>query len=1424
MEELDFLLGIDIGSTTAKAVVIDLEGNLKFSAYQRHNTETAATLVAILNQARHSLGNFEARVLVTGSAGLGVHEGYGLPFVQEVIASTEFVRQKYPQVRTLLDIGGEDAKIVFFDAEANGKEIQPDIRMNGACAGGTGAFIDQMATLLDVSLKELNALASQHTFLYPIASRCGVFAKTDVQNLLSREADRSDIAASIFQAVVWQTLATLARGREIEPQVLFAGGPLTFLPFLRAAFLKTLKLESIQTTKVEHPELLPAQGAALLSKGQATQGKISDLISLLSSPPVNLSNSGRLPPLFKDPVDFSNWKAAQAKHTVAQVNLTEVEGKPCFLGIDSGSTTTKLALVDLEGRLFFEYYQSNHGDPIRAVQSGLERVNLLFESYEHPPQIIRSTVTGYGEDLIRAAYGCDDGLVETIAHYRAACAFDPQVSFILDIGGQDMKAIFVLNGNIQRIEINEACSSGCGTFIETFAHTLGWTVSDFGQAACVANHPCDLGTRCTVFMNSSVKQALREGAQVRDISAGLAYAVVRNALHKVLKLTDTSVLGEHIVVQGGAFRNPSIHRALEKILNRPVICPDRAEQMGAYGAALAAREEYLRQGPGIGLTIGLHELESVHDYKQRTLHCRGCENTCTVTKISFPNANVFYSGNRCERIFTNHGNSTQSGDNLFATKRKLLFERSRQAKQASQLTVGIPRALNTFENFPFWCTLLVESGINVHLSDPSSQALYEKGLATIMSENICFPAKLLHGHVYNLIEARVDRIFYPMVFYEKCEFSNTVNCFNCPIVTGYPDVVRSAIDPQGKYGIPFDQPVVNFQDRKLLKQACSDYLRGLGVDKATIENAFTKALLAQADFKTRLRSAGMKTLQHARQEGKLAVVIAGHPYHVDPLTNHKIPQALASMGVDVLTEDSIPLAANQKLGEMLLLTQWEYLNRIYHAAYWSSNQEGVELVQLNSFGCGPDAFSVDEVREILAQHGKNHTLLRIDEIDSLGSARLRLRSMLEAWKQKNNYRPHKALQRTSTRPYRKSDRRKTIISPEFSRFCTPPLIRPLLDMGYNVEVVPPSDQESVQIGLKYTNNEICYPGIIVVGDIIKALQSGKYDTDEVIVGAWETGGQCRATSISCLVKKALVNAGFQDIPLLVLSPRSRPYNQQTEFEFSLPKYIYQAMLGMAYTDGLSALHHASLVRERCAGDTEALTKKYMAPFENGEMPLTRAAIVQQLQNAVQDFNRLSTYTEKLPKVGIVGEVYVKYNPFVNHRLAQWFIDQKIEVVLPGLLTFFLGSLVGMRNGVKEHLRRPDLKWLLSGGLHRYVRSFTDQVEAILQNYHDYPRHRFITEIAQTAKSVLSLSHQYGEGWLLAGEVSEFVRAGIENVVCLQPFGCIANHVVAKGVARRLKELHPSLKLLFLDLDAGISEVNYFNRLYFFAEQAQDTEE
>ncbi len=1417
-------MGIDVGSTTAKVVMLNQDAEVTFSAYRRHNTETLITLQAMLQETLQSLGDVKVDLLITGSAGLGISEKFNIPFIQEVVASAEVVRQLYPEVKTLIDIGGEDAKMIFFNADQ-----RPDIRMNGSCAGGTGAFIDQMATLLNVPVSELNTLAEKHSRIYPMASRCGVFAKTDVQNLLSREIAREDIVASVFNAVVLQTLTTLSRGYKPSPVLLFGGGPLTFLPALKDFFMQTLNVGQDGVLEANNTELLPAIGAALVDRVDKQVITLAQLVDLLTTQPeYDHTNQGRLSQLFTGTQEFNRWKETRTQHQAERIDVRQMEGDHVFLGIDSGSTTTKLVLIDKQGKIAFDYYCNNNGNAIKAVQAGLKKIQRLFATCHNPPRIARSMVTGYGEDLIRTAFSCDEGMVETLAHFRAARAFNPDVSFILDIGGQDMKAIFVKNGHIQNIEINEACSSGCGSFIEAFATSMGYTVSDFAQRACTSEAPCDLGTRCTVFMNSKVKQALREGAKVSDISAGLAYSVIKNAIHKVLKITNTSVLGDHIIVQGGTFRNPAIHRAMERLLEKQVLCPDIAELMGAYGAALTARDTCSDNGKGRGPShfVGLQNLETVGDYKKRLVRCRGCENKCTITKLTFQNGNVFYTGNRCEKMFTNSGKKVRKGTNLVARKVQLLFERETAPASQPILTLGIPRVLNMYENFPFWNTLLVECGFRVQLSEDSSNAIYEKGVETVMSENICFPAKLAHGHIYDLIEAGVDRIFYPMVFYEQDGFADSVNCYNCPIVSGYPDVVRSAIDPEGNFAVPLDMPAITFQDKRLLKKACYQYLSGLGVSAKTFKRAFARAIEAQQKYKQDVRAIAADILNQAKTDERPVILLMGRPYHADPLINHKVPEILADFGLDVITEDAIPIAPDQTLDNQHVLTQWEYSNRLFYTARWAGQQDNVEIVQLNSFACGPDAVAVDEVKSILGEYEKSHTVIRIDEIESIGPVKLRLRSMIESLKERERAREKEPLRKRShvprktTRLFQETDRQRTVIVPRFSHFCSPPITRPLLDLGYDVQVLPHANRESVEVGLKYTNNEICYPAIIVIGDLIKALQSGKYDLADVAVGISQTGGQCRASCYLSLLKRALIAAGFEGIPVVSLTTAARPLNEQPGFKLDIKRYTYKAMLGMILADALSAMYHATAIRELNKGEALQVADKYLAILEHGTLPLNRKVVLGALEKAVADFNQIDTADRDYPKVGIVGEIYVKYNSFSNHRAVQWLMNQELEVIVPPLAEFFLAWLVSTKIKVQSNLKKPDILWLLSPVLGRYVQALQDDVEAIMRDFRYHHPHHTIHSIARKAKEVVTLTHQYGEGWLIAGEIGEFVEHGVPNVLCLQPFGCIANQVIAKGVAKRMKEKYPQLNLLFLDADAGTSEVNFFNRLYFFVNHAK----
>ncbi|GMR02946.1 MAG: acyl-CoA dehydratase activase [Acidimicrobiia bacterium] len=1411
-----YSVGIDVGSTTAKVVILDDAFEVVFSTYQRHNAETLLVVREALSNAQRELGDVPIAVSITGSVGMGLSERYDLPFVQEVVASAEVVRQLYPDVRTLIDIGGEDAKLIFFEGEGH----PPEMRMNGACAGGTGAFIDQMATLLDVDVSRLSGLAGLHTNTYPIASRCGVFAKTDVQNLLARGIPRQDIAASIFSAVAMQVLTSLARGRKAKPKVLFCGGPVTFLPALRDAFVEALGVDEEGIQLVANPELLPAIGAALVPDGLSSS--LTDLVDLFARGPVQATTgSHRLDPLFASTAELEQWEAARRVHGVERARISEMaDDTACFLGVDSGSTTTKMVVMDARGRILMDSYAGNHGDPLGAVSKGLSRIEAAFTLANKEPRVVRSVVTGYGEDLVRAAFGFDQGVVETLAHFRAARKFDPDVSFILDIGGQDMKAIFVENEDVRDIEINEACSSGSGSFIQAFAESMGYTVADFAASACTSRAPYDLGTRCTVFMNSKVKQSLREGASVADISAGLAYSVIKNVLHKVLKITDYDTLGDHIVVQGGTFRNPSIHRALENLIGKPVVCPSESELMGAYGAALIGRDEYLRAGgtdtDTARCVFDFDGAMARREYKKRQLNCRGCENTCTVTRLTFSNRNVFFTGNRCERIFSNHPKRDRKGVSLPDRILELLFDRPTRPESEPTLTVGIPRVLNIFEDYPFWNALFVRSGIAVRLSDPSDHALYKKGVGTIMSDSICFPAKLVHGHIYNLIEAGVDRIFYPMVVAEEREFDDELNSYNCPIVAGYPDVIRSAIDPAREHRIPFDTPAVTFADRKLLKKVCVNYLASLGVDHKTANVAFAKAVHAQEMYRADVKAAAATILEDARSDGRKVVLLMGRPYHLDPLINHKTPEILTNYGVDIITEAALP---DGNIDNEHVLTQWAYPNRYYRAASWAGEQGDVELVQLNSFGCGPDAVASDEVKALLNEYGKSPTVIRVDEIDSTGSAKLRLRSMIESTFTGSPPGRHEFTPRKENRLFLDEDRDRTILAPWFSFFNRSVLTRPAVDLGYNVEMLPPPDRRSVTEGLKYANNEICYPAIILIGDLIKALQSGEYRREDVAVGLTQTGGQCRASCYLSMLRRAMISAGFEDVPIVSISAPQRGLHDQPGFRLNSHKYIYLAALGAIYSDALSILYYATATRALDRAEPRRLADRYLRLLDTGELPLKKSAVLDTLRRAVAAFNDIEITTDTYPRVAILGEIYAKYNGFANNELVEWLIERDVEVVVPGLVEFFLSWVINADVAVRADVHRRSLLSLMKSPMLRYANSVLDEVDEVMSRFSRYERTYRVEDVADNAQEVLSLTHRYGEAWLIAGEIGALASEGVHNIICLQPFGCIANHVVAKGVERRIKELHPQANILFLDTDPGVSEVNYHNRLSLFLHQA-----
>lgn len=1415
----NYKVGIDVGSTTAKVVFIDEKSKIIFSIYRRHNTEIVKTLSSIFSEAQESLGNAHISLMITGSAGLGIAEKTDIPFIQEVVASAEVVRLKYPHVKTLIDLGGEDSKMIFFYSDK-----QPDIRMNGSCAGGTGAFIDQMATLLNVHVEELDSYAAKAEQLYPIASRCGVFAKTDVQNLISRKISKANIAASVFHAVAVQSMNTLARGFDIAPKVMFTGGPFSFIKSLRLSFMHTLKISEQDIVVPLRPELIPAMGAALADNSERLSMTLLEMQDLLIDKQKVVSNySYRLDPLFKSKEELAEWREKNTANKVERIAIDKLTSDICFIGIDSGSTTTKIIVTDEKGRIIFSHYNNNKGNPLDAVTHGLkEFAALLFENRKKI-KIAQCTVTGYGEDLIKAAFGIDHGIVETIAHYTAAKKFDKKVSFVLDIGGQDMKAIFINNNSINNLEINEACSSGCGSFIEGFANTLNYKVSDFAQVACDAQRPCELGTRCTVFMNSKVKQSLREGAKVEDISAGLSYSVVKNCLFKVLKIKDMSVLGDNIVVQGGTFKNPSVHRALEVLTGKKVSCSDIPELMGAYGAALHATTMY-NKNYNESSFVGLDYLENINNYETNIVRCSACENNCAVTRFKFPSGNKYFSGNNCEKVFTNKGSAKEKGFNIYDFKYDLLFNRKTSVTDKPMLTIGIPRILNMYENFPFWNTLLTESGINVKLSDTSTVDIYEKGLGSVMSDNICFPAKLAHGHIINLIEKKVDRIFFPMVMIESKEQKNAVNSYNCPVVSSYSEVLKSAINPKEKYGIPLDAPTIVFNDEILLKKACFEYLKPLGVSKNTFNKAFISAISEKKKFQLTLRNKAYEIIEKAYLNNKLVVLLSGRPYHADPLIQHKTAQILTDLGADVINESIAYEEGGSTFDEIHTVTQWSYPNRILKAAQWVANQKNanIHFVQLNSFGCGPDAYLIDETTEILRSKGKNHTLIKIDEISSTGSVRLRLRSFIESLKLKSKA-PVVEKKRKTTPVYTKNDVKKTILGPHFSDIYSPfiPSLFTILD--YNYVNLPIPDNAAVTEGLKYANNEICYPATLIVGNIVSALKSGKYDLKNTVVGITQTGGQCRATNYISLIKKAMVAAGFDNIPVISIASGDGLINAQPGFELDWKKVMKATLMSTLFADGLAKMYYTTVTKEKIKGTSKKMLDKYISEVQEYIKTRNTSKVRTLLKDAIIEFNKIEVKNINVPRVGIVGEIYVKYNAFGNMNVVNWLIEQGIEVVVPPLIDFMIQGFVNVRVNKKLNIERKGMS-MYAYFIEKYANYHIRQTEKIMTGFrYNYPHDNILHE-AVKAEKIMSLANQFGEGWLIPAEISSFAEMGVQNVVSLQPFGCIANHIISKGVEKKIKTLFPNMSLLFLDFDSGSSEVNVHNRLYFMIKSAKNDEQ
>ncbi len=1392
-----FKFGIDIGSTTVKLAALDDDNKLVYSEYKRHFSDIKSTVIELIKDCYNALGDVSLRLSITGSGGISISKWLNINFVQEVIACQKAVEIFIPQTDVVIELGGEDAKITYF---RGGMEQ----RMNGSCAGGTGAFIDQMAVLLDTDAAGLNEYAKGQQVIYPIASRCGVFAKTDVQPLINDGARKEDIAASILQAVANQTIGGLACGKPIRGRVAFLGGPLYYLSELRKRFCISLQLNKENAIAPENSQLFAAIGAAL-SSGKEKSIKLAELVKQVEHiSDCKEDEVKRLTALFASEEEFQQFKERHAQARITRGELTTYQGK-AYLGIDAGSTTTKVALIGERGELLYSHYCNNEGEPL------VKLIKVMKELYDLLPSgaiLCKCTVTGYGEALMKAALHADIGEIETIAHYKAAEHFLPGVDFILDIGGQDMKCLRIKNGAIDSILLNEACSSGCGSFLEGFAKSLKLSIDDFAAKALFAKAPMDLGTKCTVFMNSKVKQAQKEGAEIGDLSAGLSYSVIKNALFKVIKLRDVKELGTKIIVQGGTFYNDAVLRCFELISDREAVRPEIAGLMGAYGAALISKERYkegeittlLSKDTLEGFTIGASNRR-----------CGGCGNQCLLTVNRFSNGETFIAGNRCERGLGIEKCTKEKLPNLYLYKYQRTFEYSPLSiEKAKRGCIGLPRVMNMYENYPFWFTLLTALGFRVILSSPSGKKLYEKGLETIPSESACYPAKLCHGHIMDLIEQGIATIFYPSIVYEKKEFDDVNNHYNCPIVISYPEVIRNNIDALKKCQIKFISPFLSLDNTKVLIRRITEEFKDYRVSEEEVKHAVWLACKEREQYKKDIRRKGEEVLEYLKVNGKKGIVLCGKPYHVDPEINHGIADLILSYGLAVLTEDSISHLSRLRQ-RLRVVDQWVYNSRLYRAASLVCEEPCLDLIQLNSFGCGLDAVTSDQIAELLSSGGKMYTILKIDEGNNLGAAKIRIRSLIAAMeeREKHSYEPILEDTQYNQPAFTKKMRQThTILAPQMAPMHFELVQEAARACGYQMVMLPAYDKTAIDEGLKYVNNDACYPAILMIGQVVQALKSGMYDPQNTAVIITQSGGGCRATNYIAFLKLGLKQAGFINVPIISLNTVG--LEKQPGFKLSL-NMISRCIMALIYGDLFMRVLYRTRPYERFPGSSQLLYEKWNQRAKENVKRGERATFRHNISGIIKSFDNLELKEVRKPKVGVVGEILVKYHPTANNDIITILEQGGAEAVVPDLMDYFLYTAYNSRFQFR-YLAGKKLDMHLGDIATNYMMSYRNVLKRELERSRRFPPPTSIEELAHMASPILSLGNQTGEGWLVTAEMVEFIEQGTNNIICVQPLACLPNHVAGKGMIKPLKERYPQANIMPIDYDPGISSVNQLNRI------------
>lgn len=1443
-------VGLDIGSTTVKAVVIDpASAQTLCRFYRRHYAHQVEGALELLREVAARFPGMPLRLAVTGSGGAPIAQAAGAPFVQEVVANAAAVQRLHPQVRTAIELGGQDAKIIFFARdEATGELEVSDMRMNGSCAGGTGAFLDEIAALLNVPIEEFNGMAERGTTVHPVSGRCGVFAKTDIQPLAASGVSKEDLALSALHAIAKQTIGGLAQGRTIEAPVLFEGGPLLFNPKLVEVFSERLGLTPEEAALPEHPETIVALGAALLLAGPLGEGAApqapDDLLEALASTSWDGSVASQ-PPLFatqEERAEFELRHAPSAPPARPTPGVTRA-----YLGIDSGSTTTKVALIGEDGQLLDSSYSSNGGDPLAVAQRELAALRDRWASAGAQLSVVAAGITGYGEELFSQAYCADVRLVETVAHAKAALAHTPDASFILDIGGQDMKALWVSDGVITDIVVNEACSSGCGSFLEGFAASLGIARDEMAQAAFASASPAALGSRCTVFMNSSVITAQRSGKTSQDIMAGLAMSVVENVFTKVIRASNLATLGEHVVVQGGTFANDAVLRAFELYLGREVARTPHPGLAGAMGAALAAREHAELSDGGAGAYqtsfIGLDAAAGLQATHEGNAVCELCANHCVRTIVRFSTGGSFVTGNRCSRGAAAEGevSAPASGTraqaatpDLFKERERLLFKQYpiEPLLPENGQVIGLPRVLSLWENAPFWSTLFRTLGFKVRFSRKSSRERYEASLSSVASDTACFPAKLAHGHVRELAEAGVSRIFMPIVTTVEPEGVSPQSESMCALVKGYPMVIRSSDDPEARWGVPFDTPLFHWHTNDDRDRQLRDFLHeAFGIAPEHALAAIAAGDRAQRSFKTALEDLGAQAIARARDAGTFAVVLASRPYQNDPLVNHDMPELFANLGVTVIPVDALPGLAEVRLSASRLDIVNNYHARMLAGALYAASTDCLEYAQVVSFGCGHDAYLTDEIIRLMrGMSDKPPLVLKVDESDVRGPLGIRIRSFVETVKLRRRRAAGEArasAASASPDPYpvkfRREDReRLTILVPNTSHAFGRMMAAMFTKQGVRAVPLDVGGEEAIRLGKKYTHNDICFPAQMVIGEVLAALESGAYDPDRTAVGMAKYIGDCRLTHYSALLRKALDDAGYKQIPI-VTNDGEDERGLHPGFKMSLVSSLRVAFC-LPMIDALEELLRKMRPYETLPGSANRAFEEAMDCVITGLTEHGAAGAKRGFKQAIRIMQNVEyDRSNPRPRVVVVGEYLLNFHPGANRDIEGYLERGGMEVVEARMTDVIRKTYFYQRSQVREFgVQKPLAERSMLTAADVAFELAHDVTDRIARQHPLYEPPTRMPELVRASDPIIHHTFDAGEGVLIPAEILHHYQRGVRAFVILQPFGCLPNHIVGRGIVKSLRQRCPDAQILALDYDPDVSPANIENRLQMLIMRAKRT--